>query len=347
MANRSVWLIFFKGIKIFALNIHKFMLYMAFPVLGQILGIFLIFGLTFWFTQNMQDIAAKYDALNNMSSMITLIVVSVIPGVLILIKAFWDYLVAFVALNSMTEGYLNTGRVYDFKAHNSVATQKSFSFITIWFLISVMTILGILPVFWIFAGLFFVYFILVFQVFTFENGLSPVGYFKRSMFLIKGKFGRTFLLMAILTIFTYVILVSGLGVLFDAFNWTNQLEKIFEAWAYTLPLEAINNIKIPTVMGIVIVKEILLTPAMIGTELVKQLIFFLAVGFSLPIRSICWTLWYNELASEDEPVVKKPKKRVKKATTSQQKPVAKTFKIEKRGIDPEIIRRARLEDDEY
>lgn len=333
MANRSVWLVFFEGIKIFALNIHKFMLYMAFPVLGQILGIFLIFGLTFWFTQNMQDIAAKYDALNNMSSMITLIVVSVIPGVLILIKAFWDYLVAFVALNSMTEGYLNTGRVYDFKAHNSVATQKSFSFITIWFLISVMTILGILPVFWIFAGLFFVYFILVFQVFTFENGLSPVGYFKRSMFLIKGKFGRTFLLMAILTIFTYVILVSGLGVLFDAFNWTNPLAKMFEAWAYTLPIDPLEQYGV--------------TPSVIGTELVKQLIFFLAIGFSLPIRSICWTLWYNELASEDEPVVKKPKKRVKKATTSQQKPVAKTFKIEKRGIDPEIIRRARLEDDEY
>lgn len=333
MANRSVWLIFFEGIKIFALNIHKFMLYMAFPVLGQILGIFLIFGLTFWFTQNMQDIAAKYDALNNMSSMITLIVVSVIPGVLILIKAFWDYLVAFVALNSTTEGYLNTGRVYDFKAHNSVATQKSFSFITIWFLISIMTILGILPVFWIFAGLFFVYFILVFQVFTFENGLSPVGYFKRSMFLIKGKFGRTFLLMAILTIFTYVILVSGLGVLFDAFNWTNPLAKMFEAWAYTLPIDPLEQYGV--------------TPSVIGTELVKQLIFFLAIGFSLPIRSICWTLWYNELASEDEPVVKKTKKRVKKATTSQQKPVAKTFKIEKRGIDPEIIRRARLEDDEY
>lgn len=311
MANRSVWLIFFEGIKIFALNIHKFMLYMAFPVLGQILGIFLIFGLTFWFTQNMQDIAAKYDALNNMSSMITLIVVSVIPGVLILIKAFWDYLVAFVALNSMTEGYLNTGRVYDFKAHNSVATQKSFSFITIWFLISVMTILGILPVFWIFAGLFFVYFILVFQVFTFENGLSPVGYFKRSMFLIKGKFGRTFLLMVILTIFTYVILVSGLGVLFDAFNWTNPLAKMFEAWAYTLPIDPLEQYGV--------------TPSVIGTELVKQLIFFLAIGFSLPIRSICWTLWYNELASEDEPVVKKPKKRVKKSDNFSTKTCCKNF----------------------
>ena len=111
MANKSVWLVFFEGIKIYVLNIHKFLLYMAFPVLGQIVGLFLIFGLTFWFTQNMQDIAVKYQSLNNMSTMITLIVVSVIPGLLILIKAFWDYLVAFVALNSMTEGYMNTGRV--------------------------------------------------------------------------------------------------------------------------------------------------------------------------------------------------------------------------------------------
>ena len=142
MANKSVWLIFFESIKIYALNIHKFMLYMAFPVLGQVIGLFMIFGLTYWFTQNMQDIAMKYPALNDMSAIITLIVVSVLPGLLILVKAFWDYLVAFVGLNSMTEGYLNTGRVYDFKAHNSVVTKKTFSFIAIWFLISIMTILG-------------------------------------------------------------------------------------------------------------------------------------------------------------------------------------------------------------
>lgn len=335
MAKKSVWLIFFEGIKIFALNIHKFMLYMAFPVLGQVVGLFLIFGLTFWFTQNMQDIAAKYEALNNMSSMITLIVVSVIPGLLILIKAIWDYLVAFVALNSMTEGYLNTGRVYDFKAHNSVATQKSFSFIAIWLLIGIMSVLAILPVFWIFAGLLFIYFILVFQVFAFENGLSPVGYFKRSMALIRGEFGRTFLLMGLLAVFTYVIIASGLGVLFDAFNWTNPLAKMFEAWAYTLPIDSLEQFGV--------------TPALIGVNLVKELVFFLAVGFSLPIRSICWTLWYNELAADEFPEVKKaPRKRTKKvAKNSQQKPVAKTFKIEKRGIDPEIIRRARLEDDEY
>lgn len=335
MAKKSVWLIFFEGIKIFALNIHKFMLYMAFPVLGQVIGLFLIFGLTFWFTQNMQDIATKYEALNNMSTMVTLIVVSVIPGLLILIKAIWDYLVAFVALNSMTEGYFNTGRVYDFKAHNSVATQKTFSFIAIWILIGLMSVLAIIPVFWIFAGLFFIYFILVFQVFAFENGLSPVGYFKRSLSLIKGNFGRTFLLMVILTIFTYVIITSGLGVLFDAFNWSNSLGKMFEAWAYTLPIDPLEQFGV--------------TPALIGAHMVKELVFLLAVGFTLPLRSICWTLWYNELAEDNCPEVRNtPKKRTKKVTKrSQQKSTAKTFKIEKRGIDPEIIRRARLEDDEY
>ena len=38
---------------------------------------------------------------------------------------------------------------------------------------------------------------------------------------------------------------------------------------------------------------------------------------------------------------------LKKQKSSSKKIKAKTFKIEKRGIDPEIIRRARLEDDEY
>ena len=84
-----------------------------------------------------------------------------------------------------------------------------------------------------------------------------------------------------------------------------------------------------------------ITPAIVATELVKQLVFFIVVGFTLPIRSICWTLWYKNLyIPSSVEVVEKKKKSSKKAS-------AKTFKIEKRGIDPEIIRRARLEDDEY
>lgn len=330
MANKRVLRIFFEGLKIYALNIHKFLLYMAFPVLGQILGLFLIFGMTFWFTQNYQDLTIKYPALKEMSTMLIASIALVIPGLLIFVKAFWDYLVAYGALNSMTDGYLNTGKVYDFRAHNDVILKKTFSFIAIWFIIGIFSIIAIIPVFWIFAFIFFVYFILVFQVFTFENGLSPIGYFKRSFELIKGNFARTFTLMAILMIFTYYLLPAGLSVIFDYLNLTNVLSKGFESWAFTLPLEPLEQFGI--------------TPAIVGENLVKELVFFLGVGFTLPIRSICWTLWYNNFA---EPVEKPKKisKKPKKATKGKKLP--ENFKIEKRGIDPEIIRRARLEDDEY
>lgn len=329
--DKSIWLIFFEGIKIFALNIHKFLLYMAFPVLGQLLGLVLIFGLTYWFTRNYQNLAVKYTSLNDFSTMLTVVIITVIPGLLIWARAFWDYLVAYVAINSMTEGYLNTGRVYDFTAHNEIVTKRTFSFIALWLLFSIFCLVSFIPVFWIIGAVFFVYFVLIFQVFTYEDGISPVGIFKRSLNLIKGKFARTFLLMALLTIFTYYFLPAGLSVIFDSLNLTGVLGKIFEAWAYTLPLplEVFQRFNIS------------ITPELIGKEMVSQLVFFIVVGFTLPVRSICWTLWYKNLYFDSSSEV------IEKKRKSSKKVSAKTFKIEKRGIDPEIIRRARLEDDEY
>ena len=326
--DKSVWVLFFEGIKIYALNIHKFFLYMAFPVLGQLLGLFMIFGITYWYTQNFQNLIVKYPAMNDISTMLICIILSVIPGLLIWTRAFWDYLVSYGALNSMTDGYLNTGRVYDFRAHNSVVSKKVFSYIALWLLFSVFTLVSLIPVFWIIGFIFFIYFILIFQVFTFENGLSPVGYFRRSLQLVKGRFARTFLLMILLVVFTYYLLTSGLSVIFDALNLTAKLAKVFESWAYSLPVEHFERFGI--------------TPIVIGKEVVNQIIFFIVVGFTLPLRSICWALWYNNLASDSEDYEeRRPKKKASKKVT------AKTFKIEKRGIDPEIIRRARLEDDEY
>lgn len=321
--------IFFEGLKIYCVNIHKFLLYMAFPVLGQLLGLYLIFGLTYWYSQNFQDLVVKYPALNDMSTMLLFSVLMVVPGLLIFIKAFWDYLIAYSALNSMTEGYLNTGRVYDFKAHNDVALKKTFSFVALWFLFGIFTAIAVIPIFWIVGFIFFVYFILIFQVFTFENGLSPIGYFRRSLEIIRGNFLRTFLFMIVLGVFTYVLLTSGMSVIFDYLNLTTGLSKMLENWAFTLPLDAFEQYGI--------------TPAFVGGEMEKQLVFFITAGFTLPLRSVCWTLWYNKLA--DNTVCKKPKKSRKKVENTKNLP--KTFKIEKRGIDPEIIRRARLEDDEY
>ena len=335
MINKRVLTIFFEGLKIYAVNLHKFLLYMAFPVIGQILGIYIVFGLTYWFTRNFQDLSIKYPALNEMSTLLTCTIIMVIPGLIILLKAFWDYLVAYVALNSMTDGYLNTGKVYDFKAHTNVVSKKTFSFILLWLLFGIFTLIAIFPVFWILGFIFFIYFILIFQVFTFENGLSPVGYFRRSFELIKGKFARTFLLMALLGLFTYVLLPSGLSVIFDYLNLTTILSKGFESWAFTLPLEQVERFGI--------------TPTIVASNMVKELVFFIAIGFTLPLRSICWTLWYNNFAEPIEKtkkIVRKPKKTTTKPSKTTKK-LPENFKIEKRGIDPEIIRRARMEDDEY
>ncbi len=321
--------IFFQSLKIYCLNLHKFLLYMLFPVLGQIFGLYIIFGLNYWYTNNLHDLTTKYQALNNMSSMILLIVLTSVPGLIIFVKALWDYLVAYGAINSMTEGYLNTGRVYDFKAHNGVVLNKTFSFIALWIMFSIFTMIAIIPIFWVLGLIFFIYFILIFQVFTFENGLSPIGYFKRSFEIIRGNFAKTFILMLLLCILTYGIMPSGLSVVFDYANITPYLTKAFEAWAFNLPIEPIEKYGV--------------TPAIIASLVLQSLIFFIAVGFTLPLRSICWTLWYNCNNTEEEQPVKKITSKPSKKSSKK----AKTFKIEKREIDPEIIRRARLEDDEY
>ena len=322
MAKFNVLKIFFEGLKIYCLNIYKFVLYMAFPVLGQLFGLFWIFGLTYLFTQNLGSLTVKYPALNNISTIITCVVIIVIPGLLVLMKAFWDYLVAYGALNSMTEGYLSTGKVYDFRSHNEVVLNKTFSFIALWFLFAIFTLISIIPVFWILGFIFFVYFILIFQVFTFEN-VSPVGCFRRSFELIKGNFASTFILMLVLAIFCFYLLSAGISVIFDYLNLSDLLSKSFENWVFTLPIEPLEPYGA--------------TPALIGKSLVGQLVFFIGAGFTLPLRSICWTLWYNNLAQNKQ---EKPKKKVTKKAE-------KSFKIEKREIDPEIIRCARLEDDEY
>jgi len=237
MGKKRVLNIFFEGLKIYCFNIHKFLLYMLFPVLGQILGLFLIFAPVFWLTQNMQNLQSKFNFLNEISGFLLFLLLITVPGLLIFLKAFWEYLIAYGSVNSMTEGYLNTGKVYDFKSHREVVLNKTFSFVAVWILFGLFALISFIPVFWIIGLIFFIYFILLFQVFTFENGLSPIGYFRRSLELIKGYFVRTFILAIILFIFTYYVIPAGLSVIFEAVNVTAILSKGLEAWVFTLPIE--------------------------------------------------------------------------------------------------------------
>ena len=305
--KNSSWFILFEGLKIYFSNIDKFILYMLFPVLGQVLGIALCFGLTLGLSDK---IAAKADSI---SSAMLFILLLAIPGLLIFAKAFWDYVVAYVALNSMTEGAVTSGKVYDFKSHNEVATRRSLKYIGFLLILSVLMSLGT-SIFFIIPGfVLWIYLILIFQVFTFEPDLSIWECYKKSFVLVKGDWGRTFFLMLILAFFSIFIITQGITVVFDYLNLTKSVCSIFDFIGNLLPLHTINH-----------VFSYARLPYNITVEMVSNWIFvtilsLIVSGLTLPIRSICWSLWYKNLSDIKDTEQIKDTKRSKKTTTRKTK----------------------------
>lgn len=299
--KNSIFFILWEGIKIYFSNIDKFLLYMLFPVFGQVIGIALSFGLSLGFADK---VVQKADS---PAVALLMILLLAIPGLLIFAKAFWDYMVAYVALNSMTEGAVTTGKVYDLDSHNEVATQRGWKYIGFLIILSVLMSLGS-SIFFIIPGfVLWIYFILVFQVFTFEPDLSITDIFKRSFLLVKGNWARTFILMAVLGFFSMYILTEGITVVFDYLNLTASASSIFNFISILIPLDLVNKI-------LVHANQPIITNEMISKTIFVSVLGMIISGLTLPIRSICWSLWYKNLSdvkgADAEIVVSKPVRRV-------------------------------------
>lgn len=310
------------GLKLYCTYFPKYSLYMLFPVLGQLAGLLWVFSMTYLFTKNADYLIQEIPALNSMSTFLICIMLIALPGMILWMKAFWDYLVAYGALNSMTDGAMSTGKIYDFPAHNAVVTRRAGTFILIWLLFSIFSAVAAFPLCWILGLIFFVYFVLIFQVFTFEEDVSAKGCFKRSLMLIKGNFAKTLAIMTVLFAVTYYFLEIGVSVIFDAAKITPLLLSLFEGFASTIPVDGINSM-----LSLAGAPQI--TPLDISNSIVQQIIFFIVVGFTLPFRSIVWTLWYKNLSDRNgvPAVVRSVKKGGRKK------------------LDPEILKRAQRKDD--
>lgn len=311
--NSFIWIIL-AAIRIYSANFLRIGSYMLFPVLGQVLGLLLVFCLAGVFNAYLPELAAKNPAFNNIPTVMLCIILITIPGFLIFMKAFWEYLVVYGAMNSVTQGFLETGKIYDYPAHKATVTKNALPFIALWLLYSVFLSLGIIPLLWVPAGVFFIYFILIFQVYSFEQGISPVEYFTRSFTLIRGNFIRTVLIMVIIGLFTHVLFVQGFAVLFDFTKITQFLGSLFESTIVeTVPIDDINNF-------ILIFNPSfnLITPAKVSAFFIYQVVAFLVIGFTLPLRSITWALWYKALREEE---LKKLNKENKKAAKKLSKEV--------------------------
>lgn len=296
--KNSIWFALIEGIKIYFTNIDKFLTYMLFPVFGQLIGIILSFGLSLGFAN---QIVARVD---NPWIALLLVLLLALPGLLIFVKAFWDFMVAYIALNSMTEGAISTGRVYDFQSHNEVATRRTWSFVLLLLAVGVLSSIGSSIFFIIPAFVLWIYFILVFQIFTFEPDLKTHEHFKRSFILVKGHWFRTFLLLAILAFFSIFIITQGISVVFDYLNLTDKICGLFDPISAAMPLGMVNEL-------LTVLKQPIITPEMISEKIYFSILYAIVMGLTLPIRSICWSLWYLNL-SELESQKQNPNKKSKK-----------------------------------
>ena len=333
--NKTPLGIFAESIGLYFSNFDKFVQYMSFPVLGQIAGLGLVLLITFFYTQNLPNLIEKYPALNNFNALILLSIIITLPGLAIFIKAFWDYLVAYSAINSMLDNMLKSGRVYDFDAHTELVKRRSVPFVGLWFLFGIFSILAICPLFWVVCGILAVYFVLVFQIFTFEPELSPAGCVKRSLDLIKGHFASTFMLMTFVGLLTYLFIPQIVIKLFDIGNINNFFANLIMPIVSQLPDLNLQMYGLPEIS-----KE------NIALFTIQTFVAQILIQYTLPLRSILWSMWYRELAKADFKPKETTSKKRKRKRPSEKLMEASRKKYSKKKLDPNILKRASEKDED-
>jgi len=333
--QKNVLSIFTESVGLYFSNFNKFLKYMTFPVLGQISGLIIIFATTYFYTINMPKLIDKYPELNNFSTLVIISVLISLPGLAIFCKAFWEYLVAYGSVNSMLENMLRSGKVYDFEAHTELIKRRSVPFIGLWLLFGIFSIVAVCPLMWVICAVFAIYFVLVFQVFTFEPELSPLGCVKKSLQLVKGHFSSTFLLFALIGALTYIaipqIIVKG----FDGIGLSTAFSNAIIPFVNLLPELDFSTYGLGSV-----------THSDIAVFTVQTAIAQILIQYTLPLRSILWAMWYKELNNGIPEQELPAAKRKSKKRPSEKLIEASKKKFSKKKIDNNIIRRAMEKDDE-
>ncbi len=286
----SILKIFFKGIQLYFLNFEKLMKYLAFPVIGQIVGITIIFSAAYLFTIFVPNLTVKSSVFDNILVVFLLLLFITLPGFFIFCKAFWDYLVAMASLNTMASSMIESGKpIEDTSLHVELIRQRALSYILFLILISVIYAIGSFPLLWVLLAIGFVYLALSFQAFALEEDASPFEAIGISVHLVKGNFLKTLFLLVLLFISTYWFLPTIIC-------WGAENGNLLGFFSY--PIEKfINLLPIIEVNAILETQNIpfALNSVEISKFVISCIVSFIVVGFTLPIRSICCTMLYKEL----------------------------------------------------
>ncbi|MDD3149480.1 MAG: hypothetical protein PHV68_01480 [Candidatus Gastranaerophilales bacterium] len=312
----NIFEIIFKGSWIYVKNFMTFFNTMLFPLFGQLLGILMILVPSFIFSQNMPRLLYQYPYLNNIFLVFSCLLLLTLPGFFIFTKAFWEYLVRMISLNTIASDLIKSGKAGDIQVHNQKVSARTRQYIILLAILALIWVVGLLlpyivvPLnidylykqifFWggealmiIFLTILSVYLSLTYQVFAFET-ISPQATLKRSIELVEGNFFRTVILAVIIFALTSAIIPSFIQ---SAFANTSLFETVMrpcELYTSTLisdPYMFVSFFHIEKYMD--------MQGGSVIFELSKILLFaiigFITTGLLLPFGSACYTLLYQDI----------------------------------------------------
>ena len=283
--------IFLQAIGLYFTNIDRFLWYMLFPVFGQLIGIILLTTVLYSFNEFQTVILSSFPLLKNQMYMNIALGVVLLPVIILWIKALWDYVVAYTAVNSMTENMLKSERVYDFPAHTMMVTRRWAQYLGLCILYAGLLLLSVTGIFTGFAWVLLIYYTFVFQIFLFEPDLSPVDCFKRSSSYVRGNFKQTFLMIILAGGLTYVVLPQIILTFLDSVKGVKTLQDLLIPYISVPSLDWINMI-----LSAAGIQQIM--PNQVALFIVQALIIIIVIQLLLPLRVICMCLWYKNFYND-------------------------------------------------
>lgn len=277
---KNVFEVFGDGIKYYFKHFPIFAKYMCFPVFGQFLGLIVIAFTTTIFLSIQPNLITKYEIFQNPWILLATSIAVTLPGLAILLRACWRYIAAYGTITSMASN-LKSGKLYDIAAHDELINRAALQYIFLWLLFGLFTLVAIIPFFWVPAFILFVYFVLIFQVFTFDEINASTGNainsFKQSFGMIKGHFWATLVLLILVGTLPYYIIPNITTLILFKIPLVQWFLKIANLAPETLIFTHI-------------------TAQTLIEGIINLLISSILIMFTLPMRVITWTLWYKKLA---------------------------------------------------
>lgn len=304
--------IFFSSIKTYFMYFDECIKALAFPIFGQLLSIILIFTAVYYFSMNVEKIRNIGAFFDNDTNLLILLSIIILPLLIVLVKAIYDYIIAFSSLNILfyTASKKKKAKNIDLNANNNVIKRKLFQYILLMLLVTLILIVPplifVAPIVWIFLCLSF-------QVFAFEGEIGATQAISRSIELVKGNVIVTIIMLLLCYFVTYSFLPNMFIWFADKINFSFSLVNLWEDFFALLPIESWNNALSSLPLGLSI------DAVTISKYAVESSIAFVIIGFTLPFRCCCFTELYRlydsdkikEISKSSEDIISRATKKGK------------------------------------